>query len=285
MLGLHKRVNADTTLGPLEMISPIFDVYPLSGWRRHVIATWNFLEQHYAITTGDSCSTHIHVSLVPHYDLKDLKRVAVSIIHFEPAFEALMPEARRGNPFCQSNWLDSPRLAPAGLSRSESIAEIERKLDAYHVIASIQNGGDKCFAWNFESLKEHSTIEFRKPPASSSADEALSWAELALNFIQASLKYGTSRRLKMIPSTIRGLRWFLEQVYVPGINVPSRLDRIWAGKDENAALEPWVWSRRKLNGDMSLDARLRKLSAADLELVLTQAKFSKEPYWPREGTS
>ncbi|KAF7505495.1 hypothetical protein GJ744_000742 [Endocarpon pusillum] len=145
---------------PLEMISPIFDVYPLSGWRRHVIATWNFLEQHYSITTRDSCATHLHVSLVPHYDLKDLKRVAVSIIHFEPAFEALMPEARRGNPFCQSNWLDSPCLAPAGLSRSESIAEIERKLDAYDVITSIQNGGDKCFAWNFESLREHAGLNW-----------------------------------------------------------------------------------------------------------------------------
>lgn len=267
------------------MISPIFNAYPGSGWRRHVIATWNFLEQHYSITTNDSCATHIHVSLVPNYDLKDLKRLAVSIIHFEPAFEALVPEARKGNPFCKSNWLDSPRLGRAGLSRSESIAEIERKLDAYHVIGAIQLCDDKFFAWNFDSLNQHNTIEFRKPPASSNADEVLSWAELTLNFIQASLKYGTWPRLRRIPSTIKGLRWFLEQICVPGMNVPSRLDRIWAGKDENAASEPWVWPRSKTARDMDMAAHLRKLSEADLEQVLTRAKSLKEPYWPKRGAS
>ncbi len=267
------------------MISPIFDAYPRSGWRGHVITTWKFLEQHYSITTNDSCATHIHVSLDPNYDLKDLKRLAVAIIHFEPAFEALMPVGRKGNPYCKSNWLENPRLGRAGLSRSESIADIERLLDVYHVIETIQTSDDKFFAWNFDSLNEHNTIEFRKPPASSSADEALSWAELALNFIQASLRYGTSRRLKRIPSTIKGLRWFLRQVCVPSMNAPSRLDRIWAGKDENAASEPWVWPRSKMSREMELAARLRNLSEADLERVLNQANSAREPYWPQQGTS
>ncbi len=267
------------------MISPIFDAYPRSGWRRHVIATWGFLEQHYSISTNDSCATHIHVSLDPNYDLTDLKRLAVSIIHFEPAFEALIPKARKGNPYCKSNWLDSPRLGRAGLSRSQSIAEIERKVDVCDVKETIQSCHDKFFAWNFDSLNEHNTIEFRKPPASSNADEALSWAELALNFIQAALSHGTSRRLKRIPSTIKGLRWFLGQVYVPGMNVPSRLGRIWAGKDENTASEPWAWPRSESNRDLELAARLRNLSEADLERVLIEAKSIKDPYWPQQGTS
>ena len=263
------------------MVSPIFNVFPSSEWRDDVIATWRCLQRHYVITTSDSCATHIHISVEPDYTLKDLQHIAASVIHFETAFEALVPEERRGNEFCKSNWLHSPRLAPGCHSRSESITIIERARNKEELIESIQKFGDRDFAWNFESLRQRRTIEFRKPPASSTPDEALSWAELALNFIQASIKYGSSHRLERIPSTIRGLRWFLRRVNVDEMNDSGRLNRLWAGKDEKAALEPMAQCKRGSRVNLEMEAQLLQLSQADMERVHANSR-RKEPYWPRQ---
>lgn len=262
-------------------MSPIFDVHPGSTWRDSYAATWNYLQRHYIINITDLCSTHIHVSLIPHYKMTDLKRVACAVIHFEPAFEALVPPERIGNAFVKSNWLDSPCLAEEGLSRFESFAVIERAQSTSNLIKTMQKPKDKCFGWNFECLDQHGTIEFRKPPASLTSTEALSWAELALNFIQAAIKYGTAERLRSVPATITGLRWFLGQVNIPTITEPSRLNRIWAGKEVHAALEPEVIPKQGSNLNLAMDERLRKKSEADEKRIRKQATSTRGPYWQR----
>ena len=107
------------------MVSPIFLAFPGSTWRTDVEATWTYLSTYYGIVGTQYAGTHIHVGLEPDYSLTDLKRVAQAVIHFEPAFEALVPRARRGNVHARSNWLDAPGLARKGKSRSGSVAAIE----------------------------------------------------------------------------------------------------------------------------------------------------------------
>ena len=111
------------------MVSPIFNVTTDPQWRDHAKATWQNLTRNYEISGNDACSTHIHVSLQPDYCLTDLKQIASSVIYFELAIEALVPEYRRGdedggNEYAKSNWLNSSELAKRGKTRSESIDEI-----------------------------------------------------------------------------------------------------------------------------------------------------------------
>jgi Putative amidoligase enzyme len=263
------------------MVSPVFDVCPKSRWRDSVVDTWKYLRRRYFIEVNQLCSTHIHISLVPSYTLTDLKRIACSAIYFEPAFEALVPKERRGNIWAKSNWLDNPRLAQRGVSRLDSMTLIERAGYTDKLIESVQGKGDRDYAWNFESLIKHDTIEFRKPPASLTPGEALSWAELAMNFVQASTKYGTSERLQKIPSTVQGLRWLLRQAEVPGMNEPQRLQRIWGGKDANAAMEPESVHKPGPKRDVQMEMKLKQMSNEDIKRIRAHAKSAKEPYWGR----
>lgn len=270
---------ADNSSGGFEMVSPAFEVYPKSGWRDSVVDTWKYLQRHYFIQVNELCSTHIHVSLVPSYTLTDLKRIACSVIYFESAFEALVPKERRGNIWAKSNWLDNPRLAQKGVSRLDSMTLIEQARYTDKVIESVQGKGDRDYAWNFESLIKHDTIEFRKPPPSLTPAEALSWAELAMNFVQASIKYGTSEQLQKVPSTVQGLRWFLRQVEVPGMNESHRLQRIWGRKDANAALESEIVHGPELERDGLMEMKLKQMSNEDIKRIRAHAKSAKDPYW------
>ncbi len=219
------------------MRSPILYIYHNSQWRNHVTETWRYLTRHYDCTANEECSTHIHVSFAPKFTLAELKQLASAVIQFEPAFEALMPEHRRGNAWAVSNFLGSPYLKRQNKTRSESIEAIEGATDEVAVFRLIQGYENSNFSWNFRSLfGKKGTIEFRQPPASLSVDDALGWAELALNFVQAAIQGRSS--IRRFLSNVGGLRSFLEQVNVLGVNEPARLLGLFGNKPANAASEP-----------------------------------------------
>jgi Putative amidoligase enzyme len=214
------------------MRTPILNVKPRSTWREDVAAVWEHLEEKCHVEVDHRCGTHVHISLESGFTLTDIQRLASSVIHFEPAFEALMPLSRKGNRTCKTNWLYSTSLAIDGSSRRDAICKISNAPGIDEVIAMIQSHRDKCFAWNFQSLNRMNKVEFRQPPGSKSAGEVLGWAELAMNFVQASIAHGTPEKLDTIPSNIKGLRWYLHQVCVAGVNESHRMDWIWREKDE-----------------------------------------------------
>lgn len=223
------------------MVTPILDVSTDPLWREHVEVAWECLLQKYHVTSHGSCGTHVHVSLVPNYNLRDIQRIAASAIYFEAAIEALVPADRRQNVWVQSNWRHSPLLMRKGRSRLESIAEIERATTKDRVISLMQEDGETSFTWNFSHLSKgglKQTIEFRKPPASVTSSEALSWAELTMTFVQAAVQHGRLGHLQKFAANTDGLLAFLLQVNVAGVNEPQRLQRIWAGQPLDAAWEP-----------------------------------------------
>ncbi|KAF7506659.1 hypothetical protein GJ744_011488 [Endocarpon pusillum] len=252
----------------LEMRSPIIDVQP--GWRDPILATWRYLLRNYEVKSNHECATHIHISLVPAYHLGQVKKIASAVIYFEAVFEALVPEERRGNEWVQSNWLESPNLAQKDKSRSDSINEIERAGEIDAVLNLMQICGDPKFAWNFIPLTTNKqTIEFRKPPGSETADEALCWAELALNFIQASLRYGSFTDLKKFPQNIKGLRSFLGKGQDPKISDPDRLQMLWANQTPNAAIAPTDSGSQMLK----TEEELHIMAAADIRRSRRHPRF------------
>lgn len=107
------------------MVTPILNVSTDPQCRDHVRATWKCLTRNYAVSGNNACSTHVHVSSQSDYSLADVKRIASSVIYFEPSFEVLIPECRRGNEdegneYARSNWLNSSE----GRTRFESTDEI-----------------------------------------------------------------------------------------------------------------------------------------------------------------
>jgi hypothetical protein len=199
-----------------------------------------------------------------------------------------MPRTRRMTDYAKSNWLQGHLLGHANKSRRESIAAIDEipavgddnELQG-QIINLMQGNGDRDYAWNFINLCwGKGTLEFRKPPASTSAAEALSWAELALSFIQAAVRYGTSHRLQKVPSTVGGLRWFLEQARRPGVNEMARLDAIWAGHAEHEAVQPQFDSTDYTGQEgQALAARLRNLAMVDQVRIQRFARSARKPYW------
>ena len=226
--------------GGIEIISPLLRAYPGSTWRDDVQALWNFLHQTYIISGSANCSTHVHVSRAEDFTLSDLKRISQAVIHFEPAFEVLVPQERRANEYARSNWLDNPRFAYKNLSRDQSIDLLEGLTTTDQVLDAMNPNQSKCFGWNFLSIKRYKTIEFRRGSVSLSADDTFMWVELAISFIKAALTPHSPAQLRQYPRTIGGLRTFIQHAQLSmksGMHDQSYLDRLFDGKSLNARLD------------------------------------------------
>lgn len=260
------------------MITPLFVAFPGSQWRSHVQATWNFLHRYYEIIKDPTCSTHVHVSIEGGYSLEELKRVASCIIHFEPAFNALVPKSRIENcEWAKSNWIDCPQFAAMGLSRAQAILKINSTNDFEAFSTLMQPRAKRRYAWNFRTIIKYYTIEFRKPPGSKTAEEALAWAELAMSFIQTSIRYGSPERLKLVPPTLGGLRWFLRQNHVAGFNEPERLNLIWEDKkDPDLFVEGIPFG---FGESAAQSATIMNMIEADRRRILRLIQKTQEPYW------
>jgi len=83
------------------------------------------------------------------YSFVDLKKICQSIIHFESAFEALLPEDRLANEYARSNWLDNSNFGHRNLSRKQSIDVIQHTHDLRKLVLLMNLNHDKMFGWNF----------------------------------------------------------------------------------------------------------------------------------------
>ncbi|KAK6855676.1 hypothetical protein PG995_007827 [Apiospora arundinis] len=244
---LHWCMTQDPTIETarepwgIEMVSPILSVYQGSLWRRDVDATWRFLEQNYTVTANEDCSTHVHMSLTDGYTVVQLKRLAQAIIHFEPAIEALLPPARRGNEYARSNWVDNENFAYRKLTRDQSIAVIEGCRDADEVINLMNPKQSRYFGWNFLALKKYSTVEFRRGASSLTVEDVFMWVDFAISFLQASMRVRGMEDFKMYPPSVGGLSMFVHFANLPsdpGMHVATHLDRLFAGRKPNERVEP-----------------------------------------------
>jgi Putative amidoligase enzyme len=260
------------------MLSPLFVAYPDSPWRNYVQATWKALQDSYEITGDQFCGTHIHISVEGGYSFQELKRIAQSVIHFEPALDALVPAHRLTphNEFAMSNWLDSKSFAYKNRTRAESIKFIAGMTDFYTFLQVMNPEGERRYGFNFRSIDKYYTIEFRKPPASRSAEECLRWAELALSFIQSAIQFGSPERLEKVPQTVGGLRWFLEKSHVPDLNEHDRLKWFWRRTKENEFVEsaPMAFHLTPVQ-----EGKMNRLRKEEGRRIAAFAQRAKAPYW------
>jgi hypothetical protein len=101
---------------------------------------------------------------------------------------------------------------------------------------------------------------------------SLKWAEFVLAFVQTSMLYGLPARLQIFPQNLRGLRDFLRQVKVRGINEPSRWEALWVGRDlaEFAEPDPDV---RFVNLTAEADTALQTMISEDIRQIRSHPDF------------
>ncbi len=96
----------------MELVSPILRYEDLS-WRAELQAMFENIESYCSFTTNRSCGTHVHISPAVGlmWSIGDLKKIACAILHFEKAWNVIVPVARRYNKYAKSNRFDNPKLA------------------------------------------------------------------------------------------------------------------------------------------------------------------------------
>lgn len=188
--------------------------------------------------------------------------MAQAVVHFEPAFEALVPAERRHNEYTRSNWVDNYNFAYKRKSRAESIAKIEGCRTNIEV-ADMMSPGGKMWGFNFDNIKHDlGTIEFRRGAASLDANDVYKWVEIAVSFLFAAMKLGSPGYLATQQPTVGGLRAFIASANLQvgaGMHDVRYLDHVFAGKDLRAALQPQPVG--KLTPEK--EAKLQKKIAAD----------------------
>lgn len=167
--------------------------------------------------------------------------MAQAIIHFEQAFEAILPEERRANEYARSNWIDNPHFAYQNLSRDQSIDFLEDLTTINQVIDAMNPNQSKYFSWNFLSVRRFKTIEFRRGAVSLSVNDVFMWAELAMSFIRAALALQSTTQLRQYPRTVGGLRSFIQYAQLStqqGMHNPTFLNPLFSGKASTDRANP-----------------------------------------------
>jgi len=202
-------------LGGIELVSP---VYAAAGyWASDLEVIFTAVQAAYTVIPSPHCSTHVHVSgaLEP-LSASELAALSKAVLYFEPAMDELVPATRRGSStyWCQSNRanpalsgyglddafalldhaaasagkgvrpvVETMNLVPAGCAygrahgkKHDFVRGKVYKWDLSHMLGPKSGGGDGL-----------GTIEFRQPPGSVSADEAVGWITLALAFVAGSV--------------------------------------------------------------------------------------------------
>lgn len=200
---------------------------------------FKYLDTLCAIRSNRSCGFHIHLSpMGGEWTLNELNGISIGIIHFERAFEAMIPETRRGNQFIRSNrFFGNEQLKD--LKHSECIAKIQSQKSVKSL--AVVMSSDRYTTWNFENLKEDSrkgTLEFRQPPGQTRAAGCLSWIELAINFVQSARRKDWHVNIREYPQTVSGLKKFVTEGFVEGLSKCNHLEPLMHSKNADLSIVP-----------------------------------------------
>ncbi len=189
-----------------------------SPWQRHIEALWAFLDRHYVIKGDSDFDTDIVVSSQDReITIPYIKRVSQAVVHFEPFVMGKAVDQIRSKRPIKRNWRDNPRLGVANLGRPRSIAAIEAALpnqlvcNPTAVLNLIQapNSNGEPYYWTILRTDSDVQIQFRKPQGCATADDAITWMEFVVSFVQGALACPSAQLLQQIPLSREGLRYFM----------------------------------------------------------------------------
>ncbi|KAK0632668.1 hypothetical protein B0T14DRAFT_560342 [Immersiella caudata] len=203
---------ADHRFG-MRVVSPFFRFGPghAETWLPLLDVVMSVLNYDFELTTHHQCNTSVHV--VPsrgYWHLSEAKGLATSAIYFERCLDALMPYYRRRTIWAKSNRHNpymGKRTVPACVAAIHGQTTTIRQLAAHmnwcgadtptgEALGQTSDFPHESFRWNFlaKSLlggtgDGYRTIEFRQPPGSTDAAEAIKWVMLVGCFARLSCAF------------------------------------------------------------------------------------------------
>lgn len=233
-------------LGPLEFASPIFDysvmISPdhafrgryIPPWLSSIIKLFKVLEDETIIFVNDECTAlQVSVSANDHYgwdSLDQVKSLSKSILYFESAIHALLPQPRRDNEYAK--WNGSPTQTTSTTTHTNprfqgTFGGVGSRIALVDACATVEelvelmNNGSKRWSWNFMDLKadENSNmingrVEFRSPPGVNNWRECSAWIHFTIEFVHAAISTSaTIQRLVQFEIDWQGLMKFLDSVF------------------------------------------------------------------------
>lgn len=182
----------------------------LGEWRSQLRDVFTELQDVCKIECNQSCGFHVHVSPTGRrWNILEVKRICIAVLHFERAVAALLPPHRQNNYWAKPHGTNVNTLK--GKTEAQWTKLIQDCKDIDDIILLMHGDGNRYFAWNFENLAEGKlgTIEWRQPCAMTTYSGCIAWIELAVTFVQAARKF--QGNISTYPSTVSGLREFLFQ--------------------------------------------------------------------------
>jgi hypothetical protein len=182
----------------IKLVSPFlrFSKRP-EAWQADFRTLFHTLNNYFELTTTHQCFTHVHIIPTPGFwQLDQAKALAKAALYFERCLDTLVPPYRQKSVWAKSNRNNRYFLE---LSMAECFDRIDAQ-GTFEGLAARMNwcssvsptgvalgahpGADfqhDAYRWNFVNLNEgggFGTVEFRQPPGSTSASEAITWVML-----------------------------------------------------------------------------------------------------------
>ncbi|KAK4043870.1 hypothetical protein C8A01DRAFT_31969 [Parachaetomium inaequale] len=214
----------------VELVSPIHNNTSIPTLQAELITIFNIVNTTTTLIPTPRCSSHIHVSRSPTpFSPLELAALVKATLYFEPALDALLP-AERCNPnfshWTQSpRCANNPALS--GLSLSQCLSQIDLAasspasmegdtrpiIDIMNLVSKDSRYGvirqkkahfvrGKTYKWDFSGLLATcdtgdvvdrgigGTVEFRQPPGSVRAEDAVVWVTLGVAFVAGAVLVG-----------------------------------------------------------------------------------------------
>jgi len=213
----------------LEIISPVLraeaaDIISHTAISRKIDSLYTFLQsQNCLVEINDSCSTHIHVSCkgATKWSWEDARRVAVASFFWQRVIDCILGDERaKGEAaaiFCRRYPAKTREGEKMTLEKWISLVYSD-KMTSIHDLVLLVNPGmdpkkpnefDRYYRWNFNNLlimgtgepnklkeRKIGTIEFRGPPGSATAKEAMKWVQFTTYFVWAAIEKGSEEYFK-----------------------------------------------------------------------------------------
>ncbi|KAL9052593.1 MAG: hypothetical protein Q9162_005283 [Coniocarpon cinnabarinum] len=238
----------------VEVISPILEP---SSFRQRIHIFWVFLPLNYKITHENlPTTTHVHFATKnPEFTLHQLVLIAAAWIHWEPAWEGVLPW--RGDHvsgwLSRSLYMENKNFAPARVPRVEAINKLKSCSTLQSFLDTIHPTGKKYWGINFWHCQEGDTqtVEFRRGDMSTSGDHANMWMAVAVSFMLAALACGSVEEIMKAKVTVPALEQLMlgarDHFHV------EEIGRLFEGKRHKKTDRPLVadppaqdWSRAEL---------------------------------------
>jgi hypothetical protein len=182
----------------MKLVSPFLRFSKRAeSWQTQLRTVMHTLNAHFELTTTHQCFTHIHIAPASGiWELDQAKGLAKSALYFERCLDALVPPYRRKTVWAKSNrnnryFVGLPMAKCFDLIDAQATFQgLSARMNwcsaasPTGIALDAKPGVDfqhDAFRWNFVGLNEgggFGTVEFRQPPGSTSASEAIAWVML-----------------------------------------------------------------------------------------------------------